>query len=194
MTLLTELEAVNEMLAAIQEAPIASLTDPQGADATTALTLLRRTSREVQSRGWHWNIDLEVPMARLVDGRVPVPAECLRLRTAYRYLTRYDLTRRGGFVFDNLTRSGVFPEAPVADLMLLRDFEDVPEEARAYILAWATRRFLDRVTGRSDLHSMAGRDEVRALATLRDADADARRLSFLSDPKLAAIRMRAPWR
>jgi hypothetical protein len=62
---LTKLEAVNEMLAAIKEFPVAAL-DPGGTStAALAESVLDRENKRVQSRGWHENseydVDLEPP-------------------------------------------------------------------------------------------------------------------------------------
>jgi hypothetical protein len=56
LTPMTELEAINDMLSAIGESPVASLDEASGvADAQIALQLLRRASRWLQKKGWHWN-------------------------------------------------------------------------------------------------------------------------------------------
>jgi hypothetical protein len=53
----TELEAVNAMLSAAGEAPIAVLEGATQADVTMAVNLLRNVTREVQSMGWRFNTE-----------------------------------------------------------------------------------------------------------------------------------------
>lgn len=56
----TELEAVNAMLSAIGEAPLAAGTDlatATQADVQMALNILRNVTREVQSMGWKFNTE-----------------------------------------------------------------------------------------------------------------------------------------
>lgn len=57
LTGLTELEAVNSMLAAIGEAPVSTLTGATQADVQMAINILRDVTREVQSWGWRFNTE-----------------------------------------------------------------------------------------------------------------------------------------
>lgn len=58
----TELDAVNAMLAAIGEAPVADIATAQ-ADAPVAVQLLKECAREVQSWGWRFNTEFELQKA-----------------------------------------------------------------------------------------------------------------------------------
>jgi len=62
----TELEAVNAMLSAIGEAPIAqaALTTITAADVDMAVNLLRNTTREVLSMGWKFNTEFGFQLAQ----------------------------------------------------------------------------------------------------------------------------------
>jgi hypothetical protein len=65
----SELEAVNAMLSAVGEAPVASLTGTLPTNVTLARNLLTRTSREVQGKGWRFNTEFgyEIAPAGTVD-------------------------------------------------------------------------------------------------------------------------------
>lgn len=54
---MTELEALNTMLATIGSSEITSLDNPQNADALMAKSTLRLASLEVQSERWYFNIE-----------------------------------------------------------------------------------------------------------------------------------------
>lgn len=63
---LTELDAVNESLAAIGEAPLPAGTNLSTAtqqDVTNAIQILRRVTREVQSIGWRFNTEFGYELA-----------------------------------------------------------------------------------------------------------------------------------
>lgn len=51
-----ELAAINDMLAAIGESPVNSLEGDMNADVSNARRILNNINREVQSRGWTFNI------------------------------------------------------------------------------------------------------------------------------------------
>ena len=59
----TKLEAINTMLSNVGEAPVNSLTGSLTNDVQLAQNILDEISREVQSAGWHFNTDKEVPLA-----------------------------------------------------------------------------------------------------------------------------------
>ncbi|MFL1495723.1 hypothetical protein, partial [Pseudomonas antarctica] len=52
-----ELSAVNDMLAAIGESPVSSLEGDPNADVANCRRLLNQVNREVQSKGWAFNIE-----------------------------------------------------------------------------------------------------------------------------------------
>ena len=53
----TKLEAVNVMMTSIGETPVNTITAATTTDVAIAITILDNVSREVQSVGWHFNID-----------------------------------------------------------------------------------------------------------------------------------------
>ena len=52
----TELDAVNQILSAVGQAPVTTL-DLQNPEVYTTLQTLRNVSREVQSEGWNFNTE-----------------------------------------------------------------------------------------------------------------------------------------
>lgn len=51
----TELDAVNEIIGAIGEAPVNTLENIMNVDVISALRILRNNNRSFQSRGWSFN-------------------------------------------------------------------------------------------------------------------------------------------
>ena len=52
-----ELDAINEMLAAIGESPVTTLDEDGSADVANARRILNRINRQIQSKGWAFNIN-----------------------------------------------------------------------------------------------------------------------------------------
>lgn len=63
LTQTTELEAINAMLASIGEAPVDTLDNATQADIAMAVSILRNTTREVQSMGWRFNTEFGFQLA-----------------------------------------------------------------------------------------------------------------------------------
>lgn len=62
----TELEAINSMLAAIGEAPIADVETATQADVEMAVSFLRNATREIQALGWRFNSEFGLAVAPAV--------------------------------------------------------------------------------------------------------------------------------
>ena len=58
----TELDAVNEIIGAIGEAPVNTLENIMNVDVISALRILRNNNRSFQSRGWSFNSITEYPL------------------------------------------------------------------------------------------------------------------------------------
>lgn len=133
-----ELAAVNDMLAAIGESPVNSLEGDANADVANARRILNNVNREVQSKGWTYNIvEGETLLPDSFSGYIPYMSDYLRLTVAGG--TPY--VRRGENLYDKNARTDVFTGPVVVDLIRLKDYSEMPECFRAWIVAKASRRF-----------------------------------------------------
>ena len=168
---MTELQAVNMMLTTIGEQPIANLNDKAGLqDASIAQDILHNTSRQVQSRGWIFNTDLQVTKTpRSSDNQIPVAANVLRIDTTSKTRSnKKDIIERGGFLYDRENNTSVFAEGDtvVVDEVVFLGFDKLPEPARRYIASKSARIFHDRVVGSGELHRFFQEDESLAWTDL----------------------------
>ena len=164
---MSELQAVNMMLTTIGEQPIANLNDKAGLqDASIAQDILHNTSRQVQSRGWIFNTDLQVTKTpRTSDSQIPVAANILRIdSTSKTRSNKKDIIERGGFLYDRENNTSVFAEGDtvVVDEVVFLGFDKLPEPARRYIASKSARIFHDRVVGSGELHRFFQEDEAQA--------------------------------
>tara|TARA_R100001015_G_C4629958_1_gene191215 strand:- start:1837 stop:2415 length:579 start_codon:yes stop_codon:yes gene_type:complete len=170
LTLSTELEAVNQMLSAIGEAPINQLDTATTADARVAKQILDEVSRDVQSRGWHFNTEPEYTITKDGNGHINLPATAVRFDIKTELYPTLDIVQRGNKMYDRKGHSFVFTQDLKGEIVLLLDFTDLPQPARNYITVRASRIFQDRVVGSQDLLRVLAADEATALATLKDYD------------------------
>ena len=143
----TELEAVNIMLAAIQEAPVATILDETIEDAAIALSTLRQVCKEVQARGWHFNTDYEYPLT--VDGNLKIPIPTTAAHVDPERSEDADYVRRGGFLYDRKNRTFVFTASTTVKcrIVWMLDFEDLPQGFRSYVTMVAANRFANHQMG-----------------------------------------------
>jgi hypothetical protein len=144
----TELEAVNECLENIGQAPVSTISGDLGVDTQIALNFVRKTNRQLQSQGWYWNTEEEYLLSPNGDGDILLPANTLSVRPAGRDVTR-KLVQRGPRLYDRDNQRFTFTDDVYVDLTLGLAFEDLPETARRFIALRAARQFQDRVEGQA---------------------------------------------
>lgn len=172
MTPMTELDAVNVMLASIGQAPVNTLSVTGIRDVEIARTQLHNQLRTVLARGWHFNTDHNYPIAADIDGKVAVPSNVFKLDACDPTIDvaiRDDagtlrLWDRENHTFD-LTANHSAPFK--FNVVWLFAFETLPQTARNYIGLRAARKFQASSIGSDLLHRFTSEDEAEALAELQ---------------------------
>jgi hypothetical protein len=166
----TELQAINIMLSVIGEAPVNSITGTTSVDVSTAKNILDETSMSIQSQGWHFNTHENYKNLALdQNNKIPLPSNCVKVDASkdFRYI---NVTLRNGFLYDLEKHTDVFTSAPQVDLVLVQQFEQLPEYARQYITQKSARRFAARFLGDAQIVQLIGNDENEALMSFHQAD------------------------
>ena len=168
---ITELSAVNAMLAVIGEAPLSTLDgNTLHADAVSARQTLHNTSRSVQAEGWYFNTEYNYPLTPDRDGFVTLPPDIVSvdvepLNTGWRNV---DVVVRGKRLYDLENHTYAFdPETCYkATVLLILPFDELPETAKDYIMIRAGRRFQGEAVGSETLAQFTQQDEFNARASL----------------------------
>ena len=176
LTPLTELEAVNEILASIGESPVNTIENPTNVDVINCLRILRNVNRRVQSKGWTFN---------KIDSYTLNPdASTHKIRWLSNLLyvvgtdgTKY--TKKGDYLFDWENQTIEFNNSIDCMIIFLVDFEDMPDPMRSYITAKAATTFQTRYLGDSSLGEELLRDEQEAWAALMEYELDSNDFNML---------------
>ena len=188
----TELEAVNEILAAISESPVNSLTSGN-ADVQEAVRLLRQESRATQKRGYWFNTEVVTLSPSLDAGSgeywLTLPSNTLKARVA-----RSDWDRlyviRGNRLYDTDNNTYNIATAIDVELVVGLDFIELPESARSFITASAGYVFCDTQMG-AEPNRIFTRERVRdARALLMQDDVETARPNMVRDSWGSASVMR----
>lgn len=161
-----ELQAVNDMLAAIGESPVSSLEGDPNADVANCRRLLNQVNREVQSRGWTFNIEED---AQLVPDSFSLLINYL---SDYLKITTGSFTNRGGYLYDRTSKTDQFTDPVTVSLVRLREYQEMPECFRSYIVAKASRRFNIRFFGASEIEGSLQEQEATAWAECQEYELD----------------------
>lgn len=160
----TELEAVNECLENIGQAPVSTVAGSLGVDTQIALNFVRKVNRELQSQGWHWNTETNFTLSPNYDGDVLLPSNTLAVDSTGIDAHR-DVIQRGPRLYDRENHTYNFKQPIKVELTVGLSFEEIPETARRYVALRAARFFQDRIednVGQTDIQ-----DERDAMASLK---------------------------
>lgn len=161
-----ELEAINDMLAAIGESPVTTLDDEGSADVANARRILNRINRQIQAKGWTFNIDTAAILTPDADtGMIP-------FRPAYLSILGGQYINRGGFVYDKSTGEDTFNGSLTVTLITLQDYDEMPECFRQWIVVKASRQFNARFFGAEDVEAALSQEEMEARMTCNEYEMD----------------------
>lgn len=172
MPAMTKLEAVNEMLLAIGQAPVNTLEVAGIRDVSIAEQMLDNVSREVQSQGHIFNTFTE-EVTPDVNGFIPVPNDVMHIDATdptVHVTTRYDTNDDSTKLYDLDEKTFVFGDQVEVEKVLLIDFERIPQYARRYIVAMAKLRFQASVVGSAQLNNLIEQELGMAYAEFRKAE------------------------
>lgn len=164
-----ELSAVNDMLAAIGESPVSSLEGDPNADVANCRRILAQVNREVQAKGWTFNIEEGAELIPdTFSSLIEYMPDFLRMTTSGGTL----YINRGGFVYDRTAKTDLFTSAIQVDLIRLKQFSEMPECFRSYIVAKASRRFNIRFFGAGEVEGSLQEQENEAWASIQEYELD----------------------
>lgn len=155
-----ELDAINEMLAAIGEAPVETLDDENNVDVANARRILNKINRQIQSRVWTFNLEEGATLTPDVATKlIPYSPDYLSLMNnggASVYVNRQ------GWVYDKSSNSDEFDGPIAVDIVRLKDYNEMPECFRSWIVARASRQFNSRFFGAEDVAQDLAEEEQDA--------------------------------
>ena len=186
------LDAVNTCLAAIGEAPVNSTTSAELVTVVLAKQFIEERSRLLQSRSWKFNTDIDYSMTRDTDGRIPIPANVVRIDSTDQY-SQYDVVVRGQFLYDRAKRTDIFDQNIKCNVTWMFSFEDLPQHARWLITVQAARVLQARILNSRELGVFTEQDESQALVLFNDAEQDTGDYNVLRDShSVSFVLRRAP--
>lgn len=157
----TQLQAINQMLGGVGQAPVVSL-DVANPEIAIALNILEAVNTEVQGEGWHFNTEVQYPLTADVNGNIFVPVNVLQISdNKFANNQKYQTVLRDGKLYDKVNHTYTFPAGSTVkcDIVWKFDFEDLPQVFKNYITQRATRVFAGRVLGSQEMVQFNANDE-----------------------------------
>jgi len=173
ITPLTELEAVNDLLAAIGESSVSSLANATTVDVTQAKRTLSQVNREVQQKGWYFNTEWDVTLSLNSSNHLPVGTNVLSVTFPSTLATLRGQSDGTMYAYDLNNNTFIWTAAITnATVIKLLEFENLPQTARRYITAKASRVFQQEIVGQVSAETVNRQEEVEAYADLMDDDTE----------------------
>lgn len=165
---MTELEAVNEILQSIGQAPVNTLNVTGITDVSNARSKLITITRRVLTYGFNFNTDSDWEILPDADGVILVPSGALKIESqdiTANLVERLHPTK-GRAVWDKDNRTWEFT-APVSFKITWGfSFEELPETARCYVATAAAQQFQARIVGSRILNEFTKDDADNAWVLL----------------------------
>lgn len=178
-TLTSELEAINTMLTAADEAPVTSLAATGIFPLDNAKSILSEVSRTVQSTGWAFNTEERFPLARSVGGDISLPPNALSVDVDDD--PDVDPVQRGSVLYDRKGHTAIFTRDLTATVVFLLAWDELPQPARNYIMVRATRVLQARSSATDSTKGFTEDDERAAWVALREHEAKSSDANMLRD-------------
>ena len=161
----TELDAVNQILGSVGQAPVTTL-DLQNPEVAIVLNTLREVNRQVQSEGWIFNTERHYEMTPDSDtNTIQYPYNVLQMDANVEdHKNDVDLVRRDGKLYDRLNHTYTFTEPVQVDVTWYFDFTDVPPPVQMYIVARAARMSATKMIGDQEINKLLAEQEVQTRA------------------------------
>lgn len=178
--LMTELEAVNIILGAAEEAPVSSLSLSGLAPLEKAKASLLEANRVIQSAGWKFNSEDEYPLSRSVDGTITLPENMIRVKVDSSF-TQVDPVQRGARLYDSKNHSYSFDQDLTASVVFFLEWDELPQPARHLIAIKGARIMQGRTSVSDSTYKFTESDELSARLAFADHEAEVGDYNVLRD-------------
>ena len=183
---LTEIDAINEVLAAIGQAPVTTL-DQTNPDVSIIQQTLSSVSREVQSEGWHFNKENNYELVPDSNKEILIPANYLQIDLNRQDNGSRDVVRRNGKLYDKWkeprSEATKFDEKIRADIVWYLEWTDLPAPIQDYIVARTATVSSTRLVGDSTQYQMLQQREQNSRANALEYDCNQGDYTYFGHPE-----------
>lgn len=182
---MTEIEALNMLLRLVGASPVNDLESKQP-DVPNAKATLNRLRKQLQQRGWWFNMDYGVQLVRDVTGFIEVPTSYLSIiPPAQSYFVE-----RGNRLYNLETNSYIFTEDVQVDRAVRElQWDEQPSIMQTYVAYAAGAQFirdeLEDAVKQRDLEKSA----AQALIAVQKQDLEEGRYNMFSQARVRRARL-----
>ena len=186
---ISELDAVNSVLANIGQSPVNDLTE-NSVDIGLAVRHLSSVSRELQMRGWSFNTDSEYVLSPNPDNKIDITDDMLAVDLDKVNYPEFDVVIRGSFLYNRYNRSYTFTADLKADITWLLAWQDLPPHAQNYIVVTSGIRLADDTEAGAASHKFGQEDQLHAWNAFKSQEIDTNDANLVRYLRSALLRRR----
>ncbi|MCK4500454.1 hypothetical protein KAU11_08145 [Candidatus Babeliales bacterium] len=183
MALLSELDAINQILSVTGDAPVSNVNSTYE-QAVVARRILLEISRQKQARGYWFNEVDEFLILKDTDGHINFPSDTIRV----------DIPRDNGYfvqrglkLFNKRLNTYVFTIDIYANIVSELVWSLLPQSFRQYVVAEASLRYNAEYFGSHELTQRIEKDVFSKKIDLDKEDIDNRDLNMLKSTRASNI-------
>lgn len=184
--LTTELEAINEMLDAIQASQVDSI-DTSISEVDLAQKLLNKVVFQIQQRGWSWNKVIKSELTPDGSNLIALPSNVIHAECPWYWNGGLIIVERERSLYNQTDNTFEFTANVFANLTFHYEFTDLPSHARHYAFIRAGRIFIQRMIGGVDFLGFQERDEREAERWMREGEQETAQHNLLLNQDSCAI-------
>ena len=194
----TELSAVNNILGAIGQSPLASL-NFENPEVSFIYNLLRDANVDTQAEGWHFNTEYDVKFTPdAVTKKIAIGDDVLSMDFHDNYAKRtHDLVRRNGYLYDKMStkdNKDEFDSDIHLDIVKVYNFEDLPIVFRRFITYRASAVAATQLVANPQLVRLLTNNASLARAALQEYECNQGDHSMFGFENDTVTRTYQPWR
>ena len=190
---LTELNAVNSVLAAIGQSPVTTL-DYENPETSFVYNLIQECSRDVQDEGWVFNREEYYPLTPDHNKFITLPANVLRMDVSENDVYRTtDVIKRDGKLYDKLHHTFEFRKPLYMDIVWLFPLTDLPSVFQRYITSKASVRAAIQMIDNAQLSQLLTVQEGNCRAACLEYEANQGDYNFMDFQPGTAYRTYRPY-
>ena len=190
---LTELNAVNSVLAAIGQSPVTTL-DFENPETSFVYNLIQECSRDVQDEGWVFNREHMYPLKPNSDNHILIPNNVLRMDVSQNDVYRFtDVVKRDGKLYDKYTHSFEFGSTMYFDIVWFFPLTDLPSVFQRYITSMASRRAAVQMVDNPQLTQLLQVNEQQNRASCMEYETQQGDFNFMDFQPGTAYRSYRPY-
>jgi len=190
---LTELNAVNSVLAAIGQSPVTTL-DFENPETSFVYNLIQECSRDVQDEGWVFNREQHYPLKPNTDKHILIPNNVLRMDVSENDVYRCtDVIKRDGKLYDKLHHTFEFRGTIYFDIVWLFPLTDLPSVFQRYITNMASVRAATQMIDNPTLAQQLERQTAQSRASVLEYESNQGDYNFMGFPPGTAYRTYRPY-